>query len=813
MKRALMVFTVLAVGAGLCNSQILIRVPQDQPTIQAGINAASNGDTVLVSEGTYLENIKINKKIILGSLYVRDGDTSHISRTIINGSGATNLDSAATISVAGSTDTTLVIVGFTITGGKGNNIDVGWSGGGGIEISRGGARISHNIITANTLGQRTGISNTYGGGISVWSLSGYSYVIIEDNVISNNTVSGSYAEGAGIATANALRLEHNRIENNRATGITNGYGGGISIYADAVASFVLSANMIRGNVVSHRGGAVYLYGHAYASMTNNVIVQNSANWYGGAIFESEYSNLILVQNTIALNYAGGPGSGLFEIGSNYAATSAVRGINNIFWDRGPYPNEIFGADFESLHHNLIRGESSFGDGNFSADPGFADTVSFELSSGSPCIAAGTTSKLVLGNALVSPPTDYYGHERPRAGGTAADLGAIESEFSDSPGTPRNRVEVGKFMFGGIMRYYVLVGPRFTPTGAKFPVLMNLHGYGGHADWEMNYCQTQLVDTAGFLTVYPEAVARRWNSGISGNADYPTPAVNDSGFISALIDTLGSRDEVDKNRIFVCGYSNGGFMSLRLAAQLGDKIAGAASVVGVNTDAIPAVFDDARYHPMPILLINGTLDPEVPYSGKPYFHSVDSTVNFWRAKNSCTTLAQVDTINADAGDNCTVIRYTYTSAANSSKVVLLKVVGGGHAWPGSPPEVPPAGVTTRDIDANTEIVRFFRDYGLTGVEDRKIAPPLQFHLSQNYPNPFNPNTTIRFSLTTRSHVKLAVYNLLGQVVATLVDEEIPAGVHEVPWNAAGSSGVYFYRLEAIGVDGKRYVETRRMVLLR
>ena len=102
----------------------------------------------------------------------------------------------------------------------------------------------------------------------------------------------------------------------------------------------------------------------------------------------------------------------------------------------------------------------------------------------------------------------------------------------------------------------------------------------------------------------------------------------------------------------------------------------------------------------------------------------------------------------------------------------------------------------------------------GVEDvRDGMLPKAYSLEQNYPNPFNPSTTIRFALATRSRVKLSVYNLLGQVVATLVDEEIPAGVHEVPWNAVGSSGVYFYRLEAEGVDGTRYVETRKLLFLK
>jgi len=83
------------------------------------------------------------------------------------------------------------------------------------------------------------------------------------------------------------------------------------------------------------------------------------------------------------------------------------------------------------------------------------------------------------------------------------------------------------------------------------------------------------------------------------------------------------------------------------------------------------------------------------------------------------------------------------------------------------------------------------------------------LDQNYPNPFNPSTTIRYALPRRSQVRLTVFDVLGQQLLVLVDEEVEAGYHEVQFDAGRlSSGVYFYRLHA-----GDYAQTKKLLLLR
>jgi len=86
--------------------------------------------------------------------------------------------------------------------------------------------------------------------------------------------------------------------------------------------------------------------------------------------------------------------------------------------------------------------------------------------------------------------------------------------------------------------------------------------------------------------------------------------------------------------------------------------------------------------------------------------------------------------------------------------------------------------------------------LTSLSVASETIPERFELFQNYPNPFNPSTTIKFSLPKASQVKLTVYNVLGQVVAELLDKKLAVGAHQIEFNAAShASGVYIYRIEA------------------
>ena len=117
------------------------------------------------------------------------------------------------------------------------------------------------------------------------------------------------------------------------------------------------------------------------------------------------------------------------------------------------------------------------------------------------------------------------------------------------------------------------------------------------------------------------------------------------------------------------------------------------------------------------------------------------------------------------------------------------------------------------------------YAETGIvndvqdDESNNTIPTDFALSQNYPNPFNPSTSIEFSVPVGANVTLTIYNLLGQIVTTLVNEEVSAGHYSTVWNGTDgngyqvSSGIYFYEMKANGNNGTAYSQMKKMVLLK
>jgi len=270
-------------------------------------------------------------------------------------------------------------------------------------------------------------------------------------------------------------------------------------------------------------------------------------------------------------------------------------------------------------------------------------------------------------------------------------------------TDRMNVEYQSLVFQGKTRDYIVFTPHHQSNA--MPLIINLHGYGSSAEEQMAYTGMNAVaDTAGFIVVYPDAVGRRWNSGIGDNPSWPTPDVDDVGFIDALIEALGERYEIDSTRVYACGMSNGGFMSCKLACELSHKIRAAASVTGIISTG--TVSSCSPHKAIPMLFMFGTQDPTVPYLGTAGWHSAEETVRHFSALNSCSVSDTVFMTDRDPKDESTATRITCEDSTGNKRVVFYKIVGGGHTWPGAVFAL--RGNTNRDINASEIICRFFSE---------------------------------------------------------------------------------------------------------
>jgi hypothetical protein len=407
------------------------RVPLQYSTIQAAINAAAIGDTVVVDEGTYKENIVITKKITVGSLFVLDGDTSHISRTIIDGSQPHNADSSAVVTIDGATDTTTVVAGFTITGGKGNRRYVNYPGltywmilGTGIDIAGGGARIHHNIVRANNL---ESLSEWVGGVVNIFDASdknGVSYAIVENNTVADNDLIGKDVEGGAFAIGHNSTIRDNVIARNTIQGESYpGQGAAFQIWNGHVR---IERNLIIKNRSSDYGGG--LYGTSVPSvslapdieMVNNIVAGNYAGTSGGGLFVSVMgASVNLVNNTFASNSAPSGGTGI--VVQNGAI---VRALNTILWDTSG--SEVLTATGGSFVASYCDVHGGFpGTGNINADPWFTDSTYRLSDSSTCCIEAGALSASLSGTVVFAPSIDFYGSPRPYPAGSMPDIGACE----------------------------------------------------------------------------------------------------------------------------------------------------------------------------------------------------------------------------------------------------------------------------------------------------------------------------------------------------------------------------------------------------
>ena len=227
---------------------------------------------------------------------------------------------------------------------------------------------------------------------------------------------------------------------------------------------------------------------------------------------------------------------------------------------------------------------------------------------------------------------------------------------------------------GVNREYVLYVPDSYDGSFSVPVVLNFHGFSGDAYQYMNEADMRILsESENFILIYPQGLdldgEPHWNACPNGGDNKSD--VDDFGFIETLIEEISSNYNIDLERIYAVGYSNGGMMAYGLANHKSELIAAVASVSGAMLDCIgPAS------HPMPVIHLHGTDDLDLPYNGDNFYNSVQNTIDYWTNFNNTNT---EPIVNFDNSGEITIEHYVYDKGNNSVSVEHYKYIGGDHVW--------------------------------------------------------------------------------------------------------------------------------------
>lgn len=405
------IICMFLLSVSVADASTTVHVPADQSTIQAGINAASIGDTLLVAPGTYYENINFKGKAITVT------SSNGPSVTVIDGSGVSSV-----VTFSSNETSNSVLSGFTLQ--NGNAYGTPNQEGGGIAIETASPTIKNNIVQ-NNLGVYAG------GGIAVNSGS----PLIQSNVIRNNSQNPNFDSGVGgggisVRGAGSARIMGNRIQNNSWNNAGTGFGGGISLFDSG--STLIENNTIQGNFAGAQGAAICMEGNVSGTaIIQNLIFSNGSNADAGIYWFS--SPAAIANNTIVDGHLGGTDTVLglefstslvvannVIVAFNSAKYAFACGFSDIQNFAGFYNNDIFnikGTPYVGCTDQT--GER----GNVSVNPEFVSNGNFRLKGGSPVIDAGNDSAPKL------PLKDFAGNPRiinGNGGATAiVDMGTYE----------------------------------------------------------------------------------------------------------------------------------------------------------------------------------------------------------------------------------------------------------------------------------------------------------------------------------------------------------------------------------------------------
>lgn len=322
----------------------------------------------------------------------------------------------------------------------------------------------------------------------------------------------------------------------------------------------------------------------------------------------------------------------------------------------------------------------------------------------------------------------------------------------------------------IFHYYV---PSNLQANESLPLLIALHGLTQTGSGLMDITQfNAIAETERFIVCYPSGLQNAWNA----NMNVSVSTTDDKGFIEKLVDYFETNYNTNPTRRYLCGMSNGGFMSHKMVCESSYCFAAIASVAGVMSDTTYANCNPL--HPTPVLQIHGTADPVVLYSGGPSTGpSVPDMLTKYQQFYGCDPAPVVTPM---PNPNLTDLSYPELHSYINGTVDLkhIKIYGGGHQWPGIATVVGGAGTINMDFYSPQLIWNFLAP---KSCSVQSVANPSMLHT-------FWMNDGLLFLRNPEQVQELQLINLLGQTVFQV--SAVPtSGIHlpSLP------SGKYFLRL--------------------
>jgi len=266
---------------------------------------------------------------------------------------------------------------------------------------------------------------------------------------------------------------------------------------------------------------------------------------------------------------------------------------------------------------------------------------------------------------------------------------------------------------GRERTFILHVPSRYNTSEPVPVLFAFHGGRGTGPKMATMTGfNELADAQGFLAVYPNGQTQ-WNDG-RGTTDAEKAGIDDVAFVRAMIEHLGNKFRINRQRIYAAGISNGGIFTNRLGCEFSEQLAAIAFVVGEMATPMAARCELRK--PISVLGIFGTDDPLMPWKGgqvqggeRGPVLGAEATMDLWVRKNACQTPGTAAVEPPRVNDGTLVKKTTYSRCKEGREVVFITIEGGGHAWPpAGPASTRITGRSSRNLNASQVVWGFFSE---------------------------------------------------------------------------------------------------------